>query len=48
MKRVYVNEKSLIRERTPLDTLDFEMLKKVTTLAAFPREIREKKLGGVV
>lgn len=39
---------SLIRERIPLDTLDFEMLKKVTTLAAFPREIREKKLGGVV
>lgn len=39
---------SLIRERTPLDTLDFEMLKKVTTLAAFSRESREKKLGGTV
>lgn len=39
---------SLIRERIPLDTLDFEMLKKVTTLAAFPREYREKKLGGAV
>lgn len=39
---------SLIRERTPLDTLDFEMLKKVTTLAAFPKGSREKKLGGAV
>lgn len=39
---------SLIRERTPLDTLDFEMLKKVTTLAAFPKGSQEKKLGGAV
>ena len=39
---------SLIREKTPLDSLNFEMLKKVTTLAAFPIENRRKKLGGVV
>lgn len=39
---------SLIRERIRLDTVDFEMLKKVTTLAAFSKESREKKLGGVV
>lgn len=39
---------SLIREKTPLDTIDFETLKKVTTFAAFPEETRRKKLGGVV
>lgn len=39
---------SLIREKTPLDSVNFEMLKKVTTLAAFPAENRRKKLGGVV
>lgn len=39
---------SLIREKTPLDSLNFEMLKKITTLAAFPIENRRKKLGGVI
>ena len=39
---------SLIREKTPLDTLDFEMLKKAPTLAAFSAENRRKKLGGAV
>lgn len=39
---------SLIREKTPLDTIDFETLKKVTTLAAFSKENRRKQLGGVV
>ena len=39
---------SLIREKTPLESLNFEMLKKVTTLVAFPVENRRKKLGGVV
>lgn len=39
---------SLIREKTPLDSINFELLKKVTTLAAFPEESRRKKLGGVV
>lgn len=39
---------SLIREKTPLNTINFELLKKVTSLAAFPAETRSKKLGGVV
>ncbi len=39
---------SLIREKTPLDTIDFETLKKVATSAAFSSEIRRKKFGGVV
>lgn len=39
---------SLIRERTPLDSLDFEMLKKVASSAVFSSEIRRKKFGGVV
>lgn len=39
---------SLIREKTPLDTLDFEMLKKVATSAAFSPKVRRKKFGGVV
>lgn len=39
---------SLIRERTPLSTVDFELLKKVATSAAFSPEIRSKKFGGVV
>lgn len=39
---------ALIREQTPLDTVDFEMLKKVATLAAMSKENRGKKLGGVV
>lgn len=39
---------SLIREKTPLDSIDFEMLKKVATSAAFSHETRVKKFGGVV
>ena len=39
---------SLIREKIPLDTLDFDLLKKSAALAAFPRENRGKILGGVV
>lgn len=39
---------SLIREKTPLDSVNFEMLKKVTTLAAFSSKNRRKMLGGVV
>jgi len=39
---------SLIREQTPLDTLNFELLKKAATTAAFPKEVRGKKFGGVV
>ena len=39
---------SLIREKIPLETIDFEMLRKAATLAAMPKENRGKKLGGVV
>lgn len=39
---------SLIRERVPLDTINFDLLKKVTTFAAFSPEMRGKKFGGVV
>lgn len=39
---------SLIREKTPLDTVDFETLKKVASNVAFSPEIRRKKFGGVV
>ena len=39
---------ALIREKTPLDTIDFAALKKSPTLAAMPQENRRKKLGGVV
>ena len=39
---------SLIRERTPLDTIDFETMKKVASSVAFSPENRRKKFGGVV
>lgn len=39
---------SLIREKTPLNMINFDMLKKVTTSAAFPPEIRRKKFGNEV
>lgn len=39
---------SLIREKTPLDTIDFDLLKKSATFAAFSSENRRKKFGGVV
>lgn len=39
---------SLIRERTPLSTIDFEMMKKVATTAAFSSENRRKKFESVV
>lgn len=39
---------SLIREQTPLDSLNFEWMKKVATSAAFSPENRRKKFGGVV
>ena len=37
---------SLIRERTPLDTVDFELLKEKPQLMAFTTERRAVKLGG--
>ncbi len=39
---------SLIRERTPLDSIRFDLLKKAATTTAFPAEVRRKKFGGVV
>ena len=39
---------SLIREKTPLDTIDFEWMKKVATTAVFSLENRRKKFGSVV
>lgn len=39
---------SLIREKTPLDTLDFDKLTENASLFAFSRENRRKKLGSVV
>lgn len=39
---------ALIREKTPLDTINFDLLKKVTTFSAFTEESRRKKFGGVV
>lgn len=39
---------SLIREKVPLNTIDFDLLKKVVTFRAFSAEMRGKKFGGVV
>ena len=39
---------SLIRERTPLDTINFDILKKNPTLFAYSQNVRRKMLGGVV
>jgi NAD(P)H-nitrite reductase large subunit len=38
---------SLIREQIPLNTVDFELLKKKPQLMAFTAERRAEKLGGV-
>ena len=39
---------SLIREKTPLDTIDVELMKKTPCLSAFDKENRRKKLGGML
>lgn len=39
---------SLIREKTPLDTVNFDLLTENATLFAFSEENRRKKLGSVV
>lgn len=39
---------SLIREKTPLDTVDFEMMKKTPTSMAFSSQTRRKMFGGVL
>ena len=39
---------SLVREQTPLSSINFELLRKTATRAAFQPEMRRKKFGGVV
>ncbi len=39
---------SLIREQTPLSSVNFELLKQAATTAAFSAEARRKKFGGMV
>ena len=39
---------SLIREKTPLDAIDFESSKKMASNSIFSQETRRKKFGGVV
>ena len=39
---------ALIRERTPLDSINFELLRTGATTAAFPADARAKKFGGAV
>ena len=39
---------ALIREKTPLDTIDFESSKKLASNSVFSQETRRKKFGGVV
>lgn len=39
---------SLIREQTPLETVDFELLKENASFMAFSSESRRKKFGGAV
>lgn len=39
---------ALIRERTPLDTVDFDLLKENASFMAFSAESRRNKFGGVV
>ena len=39
---------SLIREKVPLDTLDFDLTKKAASNLIFSQNIRRKKFGGVV
>ena len=39
---------SMIREKTPLSSVNFELMKEAATTAAFNAEVRRKKFGGVV
>ena len=39
---------SLVREQTPLSSINFDLLKKTATTAAFQPEMRRKKFGGMV
>ena len=37
---------ALVRERTPLETIDYELIREKPQLMAFSRKERDKKLGG--
>ena len=37
---------ALIRERTPLSSIDFELIQEKPQLMAFSRQVRQEKLGG--
>ena len=39
---------SLIREQTPLSSIDLDRLKKAATTTAFSPDVRRKKFGGMV
>ncbi|MBQ1490733.1 MAG: FAD-dependent oxidoreductase, partial [Blautia sp.] len=39
---------SLIREKTPLSSINFDLMKKAATTVAFSPEVRVRKFGGVV
>ncbi len=39
---------AMIREKTPIASVDFEMLKKTASTAAYPPQMRRKMFGGVV
>lgn len=39
---------AMIREKTPLSSVDFDLMKKAATTAVFSSDIRRKKFGGVV
>ena len=39
---------SMIREKTPLASVDFDLMKKAASTAAFPAAVRRKMFGGVV
>lgn len=39
---------AMIREKTPLSSVNFELMKQTATTAAFSAEARRKKFGGMV
>ena len=39
---------SMIREKTPLSSIDFELMKKTATNMIYSAQIRRNKFGGVV
>ena len=39
---------SMIREKTPLSSINFDLMKQAASTAAFPAAVRRKKFGGVV